>query len=368
MSKYGVLSVLAVAGIIGFSGMAQADLNDGLVAYYPFNGNADDASGNGNDGIVDGAILSEDRFGNPNSAYIFDGIDVWIYTQSVDQALTEKTMSAWVKLNDVSQQGGGVVSLETPEADPNFDSIVYNEQGTGWGFGSDYFRRTDEWSGYCEKSSQWVHITATYQDYQYKLYRNGDLILETTSFSAYNFPDTNRILIGRRHTPRSDNTFLNAQIDEVRIYNRALSESEIQELYNESDCDCPDACTQEELDAKYDEGYQDGIDTCEGCTQSQLNEQYEAGKQYCIDYPEECGISTNGGYTQAELNAKYQEGCNDCSDGTTMPATISPELNMHIPELQYNTAFGTMDLWADFEFVGESNGDMLWKLSNFGEQ
>ena len=126
MSKYGVLSVLAVAGIIGFSGMAQADLNDGLVAYYPFNGNADDASGNGNDGIVDGAILSEDRFGNPNSAYIFDGIDAWIYTQSVDQALTEKTMSAWVKLNDVSQQGGGVVSLETPEADPNFDSIVYN--------------------------------------------------------------------------------------------------------------------------------------------------------------------------------------------------------------------------------------------------
>ncbi len=42
MSKYGVLSVLAVAGIIGFSGMAQADLNDGLVAYYPFNGNANE--------------------------------------------------------------------------------------------------------------------------------------------------------------------------------------------------------------------------------------------------------------------------------------------------------------------------------------
>lgn len=49
------------------------DISDGLVACYPFNGNANDESGNGNDGTVYGAILAEDRFGNPNSAYYFDG-------------------------------------------------------------------------------------------------------------------------------------------------------------------------------------------------------------------------------------------------------------------------------------------------------
>ena len=48
-----------------------AGLNDGLVAYYPFNGNANDVSGNGKDGIVNGATLTNDRFGNPNSAYRF---------------------------------------------------------------------------------------------------------------------------------------------------------------------------------------------------------------------------------------------------------------------------------------------------------
>jgi len=46
-----------------------ADLNEGLVAYYPFNGNADDASGNGNNGTINGAVLTDDRFGNPNSQW-----------------------------------------------------------------------------------------------------------------------------------------------------------------------------------------------------------------------------------------------------------------------------------------------------------
>src|SRR5208282_3677527 len=52
---------------------AQSFLTNGLVVYYPFNGNAKDASGNGNDGTVDGAVLTADRFGHANSAYSFNG-------------------------------------------------------------------------------------------------------------------------------------------------------------------------------------------------------------------------------------------------------------------------------------------------------
>ena len=52
-----------------------ANINDNLIAYYPFNGNVNDESGNGNNGTVYGAILTEDRFGNPNSAYDFNGIN-----------------------------------------------------------------------------------------------------------------------------------------------------------------------------------------------------------------------------------------------------------------------------------------------------
>jgi len=49
-----------------------------LIAYLPFNGNADDAGGNGNSGDVLGPILVPDRFGRQNCAYSFDGIDDFI--------------------------------------------------------------------------------------------------------------------------------------------------------------------------------------------------------------------------------------------------------------------------------------------------
>ena len=56
----------------------SSSLSEGLVAYYPFNGNANDESGNENNGAVRGANLAEDRFENVNSAYSFDGIDDYI--------------------------------------------------------------------------------------------------------------------------------------------------------------------------------------------------------------------------------------------------------------------------------------------------
>ena len=68
-----------------------------LVVYYPFNGNADDESGNGLDGEVLGPVLAEDRFGNENSAYVFDGIDDFIRVQDHDLLdITDSiTIAAW---------------------------------------------------------------------------------------------------------------------------------------------------------------------------------------------------------------------------------------------------------------------------------
>ena len=69
------------------------------------------------------------------------------------------------------------------------------------------------------------------------------------------------------------------------------------------------------------------------------------GRQQCINNPDSCGISGGGA-----------------------SSTISSEsLNIHIPSILYDTPFGAMSLWVDFEFAGENNGNLLWKLSNFGE-
>ena len=71
---------------------------NGLVGYWPFNGNANDESGNGNNGIVTGATLTSDRFGNANSAYSFDGLDDFIWTGFVQQLSGSQfaTISYWI--------------------------------------------------------------------------------------------------------------------------------------------------------------------------------------------------------------------------------------------------------------------------------
>ena len=72
MKKLAVF-ILSFTLILSCFSVALADLNDGLVAYYPFKGNANDESGNGNYGTVYGATLTTDSLGNADSAYNFDG-------------------------------------------------------------------------------------------------------------------------------------------------------------------------------------------------------------------------------------------------------------------------------------------------------
>ena len=77
-----------------FCGITHAGLSDGLVAYYPFNGNANDESGNGNNGTVNGATLTTDRFGKVNSAYSFDG-SCYIKGAANKFPTGERTISLW---------------------------------------------------------------------------------------------------------------------------------------------------------------------------------------------------------------------------------------------------------------------------------
>ena len=78
-------------------------LNDNLLSYYPFNGNVDDESGNANHGTVYGATLTEDRFGNANSAYSFDGVDDYIIKNAED-INRYFTITGWIYISDSTKQ------------------------------------------------------------------------------------------------------------------------------------------------------------------------------------------------------------------------------------------------------------------------
>jgi PKD repeat protein len=103
MKKNFALLVLLTVFIV-LSANGQIPTN-GLVGYWPFNGNANDASGNGNNGTVNGAVLTADRFGNANSAYYFDGVNDYISipnspTLNFEANSQSYSISLWCKTND----------------------------------------------------------------------------------------------------------------------------------------------------------------------------------------------------------------------------------------------------------------------------
>ncbi len=95
----------------GYFTIDHVDLNNGLIAYYPFNGNANDESGNGYSGTVYGATLTTDRFGNSDSAYSFDGVDDYIDTHYVAQNETALSFSVWVNLNSIPSTYNAIIGV-----------------------------------------------------------------------------------------------------------------------------------------------------------------------------------------------------------------------------------------------------------------
>ena len=170
--------------------------------------------------------------GVSGKAFNFNGSDDFIETvTNLGVNFKEKTLVAWVKLNDLEQQGGGVVGIQSGIAANNdFDSIVYGEKTQyHWWAGSSYFLRSFE-SPFVEKSKQWVLMTITYRDSDYRIYQNASLIGNTAMYVAQPFGTDSTFYVGKRHGLLVGP--INAQIDEARLYNRVLSASEIQQLYS----------------------------------------------------------------------------------------------------------------------------------------
>jgi hypothetical protein len=97
----GLFGIFTIGLALATQAQAQSFLTNGLVAFYPFNGNADDATGHGNDGTVVGATLTADRFGTPNRAYSFNGVSSMILLPETLFGPTDAawTVSVWITTN-----------------------------------------------------------------------------------------------------------------------------------------------------------------------------------------------------------------------------------------------------------------------------
>jgi len=202
---------------------------NGLVAYYPFNGNANDYSGNGNNGTVNGAVLATDRFGTVSSCYSFIGNNngsnnsyISVPSSSALQLTTNLTLSVWIK--KTTNLIYGVVLCKGDNTENSY-SLSYDTRGVG---GIDFNKQGtyNMVSSYQALPNEWVQVVCTLFGANASVYYNGLFLTNGIG-----------VTLGKGNKTLTFGTILSESIsffgllDDIRIYNRALSSNEVAQLY-----------------------------------------------------------------------------------------------------------------------------------------
>jgi hypothetical protein len=199
----------------------------GLVGWWPFNGNSNDESGNGNNGTVNGAMLTTDRFGNTNDAFSFsssnnnfisinnnplqDGsasISGWFYSYSQSDGPFVHIGADDGNISNCNGYFSGLFSFNTLKVDASCNGA----SNTGWN----------------ANINTWYHFTLTRLLNNLSIFINGNLV-GTFNYGNIN-PPSNYIFFGATYFTNS--LYFNGKLDDIGIWDRALTQQEITDLYN----------------------------------------------------------------------------------------------------------------------------------------
>ncbi|MDB4810388.1 LamG domain-containing protein [bacterium] len=212
----------------------------GLVAYYPFNGSASDESINNNHAIVNGPILINDRHGRSESAYFFDGENdlIQIRNSSHINFTSEMTISFWLKPNSSwgpSWSGTSGIISKLPRGDRK-GYVIYHDNTKREkinfrsidGLGVDYNVTKSK-----AVSEKWDHWVLVYDSGGVFWFKNGSIDVKYNLKSDWAIlRNLSPLYIGHsEHWNNGFSTYFGGSIDDIRMYNRALSFSEISDLY-----------------------------------------------------------------------------------------------------------------------------------------
>jgi hypothetical protein len=260
--KKKILLLMAVA-TLGFTAATMAQVpnyvpTNGLVGWWPFNGNANDQSGNGNNGTVNGATLTTDRLGNPNCAMQFFSSQYIEVPNLYQTNLNGYTISAWFKRPSSSNgNDGAIVSGSSPGQLPaglrfNIGSINRLQ----WGIESNTVNgvlQNAPGDNANYNDNNWHFCVATFSSPNglvagtaFKIYVDGSLATtityhtnwptwDTTVYAPVN-NGTRNTIIGNCGGSANFNNVFKGTLDDIGIWNRALTQQEITALYNGNIC------------------------------------------------------------------------------------------------------------------------------------
>lgn len=233
---------------------------DGLVGYWPLDGNAQDESGNNHHGTVYGAVLTADRFGNANSAYYFDGTDDYIAITPSSLVVNEAsiTVSCWIKSENLDISGlpvhtgnqghyGVHVKRDSVKVGIHTNSDYDGSPPTSFGTAWVYFDQ-----------EKWTHVVLRYDGASLQIYVDNVLKDEIFAEGLIWSAQSSYLAFGVYMLNGNPNHgYYQGALDDVRLYRSALSEENITDLFHENLCfeTIYDTITTEIFDTTYVEIY-----------------------------------------------------------------------------------------------------------------
>jgi uncharacterized protein (TIGR02145 family) len=218
--------------------------SNGLVGWWPFNGNANDESGNGNHGTVNGATLTSDRYGNAGRAYSFNGTSnaISIPHSSVISLSVPSTMSFWFRIPSYPQDGKEHYFFSKFSGGPGAGMKGIHMAISNWGNSNVLFIRyrngeISEWGqiglpySFLPAAGNWFHLVFSCDDVSNRAYVNG-LLVNTSSPTTIMGSNSANLLIGNGQIwDESSTAGFQGILDDIAIWNRALTQSEITKMY-----------------------------------------------------------------------------------------------------------------------------------------
>ena len=235
--KFIISTIIFLSLVLNNFAFGEIPQSSEIIAYYPFSGNANDSSGNEYDGTISGdPQLTTDRFGNSNSAYIFDGSGDWIYFGT--DTLPENnegdvsdpfTISVWAKSSSSSTMSlfayGGMVSC----GGGRYGAVV--RLGTNIQFNSCNNGFNTSASGK-NSDGNWHQYVFTWNgSNSRKVYIDGSLVNSNSTSNVFRIQNTGLVL-GRQFMDWAEGTTFTGSADELRLWSTELSSAEVETLYN----------------------------------------------------------------------------------------------------------------------------------------
>ncbi len=206
--------------LMSIIGISQNIPKKDLIGWWEFNDNTNDLSGYGNDGEVNGAKLTSDRFGEENSAYYFDGIYDYI---KVDNLYIEPfilrrnyTISFWILIN-YNGKSQTIISKGNGFSIKSNESLTFNS--------SDIIPHMPY--------NAWTNIVCVFTGNTVNTYQNG-ILIHTQFIDEFNITNT-PLVFGAEMTIDGTpirESYFNGKLDQIGIWSRPLNQEEIQKLYN----------------------------------------------------------------------------------------------------------------------------------------